>query len=462
MSARTKLLAATSVATLCITQVIFWLLAFASSGQPLLPSAKANSSQLFSRQSAATAQADTFQQFLPLIQQPSPPLTVSLSSDFGNMITEPDVVEQDFILAAELGTEWMRVELPWLRIEQSPGVYNWERYDAAFDRLRALNLKALVLVHSIPEWASDESCGPITDWGAFEVFLNAAMDRYQDVGKAWEFINEPDGKAPNQLGPTIGCWAPYPDRYAEQLALFYALVKRRLPDALVFFGGLAYDSWEFFDRDFLTNTLESGAGNYFDGISLHYYPINPQDFPTVSDKINEIRKTLEHYLFWNKRIWLTETSMWTNGPQGLAAQKNYIVQEQTRAFCAKVDNIFWFAIRQEAPDPPLHRWLINLQHQPDQGYFTYKSYAEQVKEMACIGQMTGAPANVEGYRFNDQQGSTLYIVWSNLGAQEVSFIAAREVLVLDRDGANPQRIPATNGVATVNVDLQPQYVRIDP
>lgn len=59
-------------------------------------------------------------------------------------------------------------------------------------------------------------------------------------------------------------------------------------------------------------TLESGAGNYFDVLNLHFYPINPQDFPTIADKINVIRAIMQRHGVYNKLIWITETSMWTN------------------------------------------------------------------------------------------------------------------------------------------------------
>ncbi|HRA68089.1 MAG TPA: glycosyl hydrolase, partial [Caldilinea sp.] len=373
-------------------------------------------------------------------------------------------ISQDFALAAEMGTAWTRIELPWLKIEPNRGEYVWAPYDAVFARLRELGVKPLVLIHSIPEWASDpkdKGCGPITDWAAFEMFLNEAVDRYGDIATAWEFINEPDGFAPHPLGPTIGCWAPYPEQYAEQLARFYAFIKQRQPDGLVFFGGLAHDSWAKFDREFLANTLQSGAGPYFDGVSLHFYPINPVEFPTVADKVNKIRSILGRFLLWDKQIWITETSMWSNGPQGLEGQKNFVVQEQTRASCAGVDTLFWFAIRQEPFDPPLQRWLINRQHQPDQGYLTYKAYAEQLAGATCQGRASNLPADVEAYRFKNAQGKTLYILWSNSGAQSIAFPATVQARVLDRDGGNKKIVSAVNGGVTLEIGALAQYVWID-
>jgi hypothetical protein len=148
-------------------------------------------------------------------------------------------------------------------------------------------------------------------------------------------------------GPVIGCWGPEPQLYTERLAFFHDRVKALDPTAQIAFGGIAYDNWVIFDRDFFTHTLESGAGEYFDVLSLHFYPINPQDFPTIAHKINEIKAIMQRHGVSDKLIWMTETSMWTNGPTGLAGQQNYIVQDLTRAFCAGADKLFWFAVREE-------------------------------------------------------------------------------------------------------------------
>ena len=450
-------------ALLCALLLTFAAVAGAGLQQPTRASSIPDGATL-PQASPSSALTDTFELLLPLIRLPAAPIPVKFGADFGNMITETAVISQDFALAAEMGTAWTRIELPWLKIEPNRGEYVWAPYDAVFARLRELGVKPLVLIHSIPEWASDpkdKGCGPITDWAAFEMFLNEAVDRYGDIATAWEFINEPDGFAPHPLGPTIGCWAPYPEQYAEQLARFYAFIKQRQPDGLVFFGGLAHDSWAKFDREFLANTLQSGAGPYFDGVSLHFYPINPVEFPTVADKVNKIRSILGRFLLWDKQIWITETSMWSNGPQGLEGQKNFVVQEQTRAFCAGVDTLFWFAIRQEPFDPPLQRWLINRQHQPDQGYLTYKAYAEQLAGATCQGRASNLPADVEAYRFKNAQGKTLYILWSNSGAQSIAFPATVQARVLDRDGGNKKIVSAVNGGVTHEIGALAQYVWID-
>lgn len=425
----------------------FWLL-FAAGATPVQATLPAQ-----------PAQDDSL--YLPMITLPPEPAAAKLGADFGNLILADGVLEQDFPLAKQMGAQWQRVEVPWLHVEATRGVYTWEKYDAVVARAAELGFNVLILIHSSPDWAAEEGCGPITDTAAFETFLAAAIERYGDRAGAWEFMNEPDGIAPNTaLGPTIGCWAPYPDQYAAQLGLFYNKVKELDPTAQVLFGSLAYDSWTKFDRAFLDNALRNGAGRYFDVLGIHYYPFNLKEFPTATAKLREVQATMSKHLVWNKAIWITETSMWSNGVDGLEGQRNYVIRDQTRAFCTGADNLFWFGIRQEYPADvlPLHRWLISIDHRADQAYDTYQRYASFVSGMTCRGAYPTAAANVEAYHFNNAADAQLYVLWSTDSKDhEVQLPAAAPVTVTRRDGGASQVTPQ-NGVATVRVERQGVYV----
>lgn len=398
--------------------------------------------------------------FLPLISLPPEPAPAKLGADFGNLILAEGVLEQDFPLARQMGAQWQRIEVPWMNVEAERGVYTWEKYDAVVQRAAELGFDVLILIHSSPDWAAEEGCGPITDTAAFETFLAAAIERYGDEAGAWEFMNEPDGFAPRPAyGPTIGCWAPYPDKYAEQLALFYNKVKELDPTAQVLFGSLAYDSWAYFDREFLNNVLGYGAGRYFDVLGIHYYPFNLKEFPTPDVKLREVQATMHKHLVWNKEIWITETAMWANGIDGLEGQRNYVMRGQTQGFCGGADNQLWFGIRQEYPADvlPLHRWLISIDHRADQAYDTYQRYASLVSGMTCRGAYA-APANVEAYHFNNAAGAQLYVLWTTDNKDhKMQLPVSTTVTITERDGVVSQAEPE-NGVVTLNVPREGVYV----
>lgn len=405
----------------------------------------------------------TYQLYLPSIAHFYGGPLVKLGSDFdiGLMRMDPSVLISDVVVARNMGVEWTRAWLPWALMETAPGEYDWSWSDHQLQQFAQAGFRINAVVIYPPAWAAADECGPITNTVALDSFMTAMIMRYADLVDSWEFINEPDAsrKLPF-FSPVVGCWGPHPQLYTESLAVFYHKVKELDPTAVVLLGGLAYDNWALFDRDFLTHTLESGAGPYFDVLSLHYYFINQQEFPSIAVKIAEIKAILQRHGVYGKGIWITETSMWTNYPFGtLEVQRDYIVKEQTRALCTGANNVFWFAIREELSTPPLKRWLISKQHQPDQGYTTYQHYARQVQGAFCRGAYPQVPSAVEAYQLGRPDGE-LYILWTKSGTRQVSLPAGKSATLSDRDGLTSQSLPSSNGRVQVSVGAKPVFVMV--
>jgi hypothetical protein len=404
--------------------------------------------------------------FLPLVIHHEPP-TAKLSVDFSLIISDTEVLEHDVPLAQEMGASWVRIYLPWEEIEPRPGEYHWETYDAIIDRLITLELEPLALVYGPPAWAAPENCGPISDTIAFEGFLDVLLTRYGADIDAWEFINEPDGRYPHPWGATAGCWGFHPQAYAEQLKIFYKNIKAVSSSDLVVFGGLAYDDWGSGNvaRDFFTQTLTYGAAPYFDVANFHYYPINLEEFPTMAHKVREIRRIMENYGVFNKRIWITETGMWVNEigyeplDGSLEKQLNFIVREQTRGFGVGVDNIFWFGLREQPThEGVVHRWLISMDHQPINGYTTYQHFARTINDLQCRGRYEGVPEEVEAYLFQGN-GRSVYVLWSNSGEQTVTLPMASNAILNDRDGITSTILLEQQGYVTFELDNHPVFVK---
>lgn len=406
---------------------------------------------------SGTVTADN-QLFLPLLMGYKPP-TAKLGVDFGFMTTFSDVVTLDYPMAKELGANWIRVWMPWAEIETSPDEYDWTTYDRIFDRLNEVGLVPLVVIYNAPVWAANESCGPVSDTEALQAFLRSAVTRYGESVAAWEFINEPDGGKPHEYGPAIGCWGHASQQYAQQLRIFYFVVRDLDPGAQVFFGGLAYDGWDHFVRDFFPQTLAAGAGPFFDGVSLHYYPINAAEFPDISYKIDEIKEIMAQHAVYDKPIWITETSMWVNENGSLASQQDYILRAFSRAFCSGADNVFWYAVRQEPGDPHLHRWLIDIDHQPDNAFDTYQFYAGLLSGARCSGRVQNVPDDVEAYRFDASTGP-VYVLWSNAAAATVSLPAPNGAVVRDQDGTTLQTLPSEEGRVTLEAGARPVFLLV--
>ncbi len=429
-----------------------------------------------------TANAQTFSEFedvrdttvqatsvytvcLPLVHKHGPP-RAKLGVDFGPMATDADVLTYDLPVAKEMGATWVRVFLGWLEIERAPGEYTWDEYDPVFERFEELEISAMVVIYGAPDWAAEQSCGPISDTLALENFLDVLVPRYAEVVDAWEFINEPDGRVPHVYGPAIGCWGLHPAEYARQLGIFSAKIKTLDPDALVFFGGLAYDCWRceeahnIFERSFFEEALQNGAGSYFDGVSLHYYPINPEDFPTMAHKVNEIRDTMSRNGVYWKKIWITETGQWTDPSGSSENQRDFIVRELTRGFGAGVDNIFWYdPIEHPLPEGAVQRWLISSNHEPINGYYTFQNLANKLEGMHCLGAYESVPEEVEAYNFAGPEGS-LYILWSNTITKTVRLPAAADAVLTNRDGDESSVLPVQMGMVEFEVGAKPVFVEI--
>lgn len=403
---------------------------------------------------------EAYTALLPLVTRMRPP-SVQLGADFGLMIRISDVITYDLPLVKAMGADWIRVPLVWYDVEESPGAYDWTEYDRVFARLRDLGFRAVVVVHAAPLWAAEESCGPISDTVALENFLDRALTRYGDVTDVWEFINEPDGKAPQPEYPegAMGCWGPHPAEYARQLGIFHAKVKSFDPETLVAFGGLAYDAWDRFERSFFSRTLQAGAGPFFDIANLHYYPINVKEFPTMAHKVNEIRETMARNGVHNKRIWITETGMWVNLAGSVEKQCDFIVKEFTRGFGAGADNVFWFDPREHYVGEGVHRWLISEDHEPINGYRTFQHYSGKLEGLHCEGAYQGVPESVEAYEFSGPYRS-LYILWSKTTTQTVTMPASGEALLTDRDGDTAKTLHAQNGKVSFDLGVQPMFLEL--
>ncbi len=405
----------------------------------------------------------TYTVCLPLVHKYAPP-DAKLGVDFGEAwVVVAEVIDYDFPVAREMGAGWMRVFLPWLGVEASPGEYDWDKYDPVFDRLGELGFDAIVVIYGAPGWAAEESCGPITDTLALERFLEVVVPRYAEVVDAWEFINEPDGKEPRpNYGPAVGCWGLYPAEYARQLGIFHAKIKKLDPDALVFFGGLAYDYWERFERDFFEKALQNGAGLYFDGVSLHSYPVNEAEFPTMAGKVNEIRDTMSRNGVYWKRIWMTETGQWVNMGRSVELQRDFIVRELTRGFGAGLDNIFWFDPREHPPWPwggEVERYLISTDHEPMNGYSTFQNFANKLEGMHCSGAYQSVPEEVEAYEFVGTEG-LLYILWSNTITKTVGIPSPADAVLTNRDGDESSVLPVQAGMVEFEVGEEPVFVEM--
>ena len=128
------------------------------------------------------------------------------------------------------------------RVQPSPGVYDQRLIaglNASAAALHARGIKALVVVHRAPAWASGVHGGiaPPRDPASFGAFMGGLAERVPGVD-AWELWNEPDG--PEFFGD-----GPQPARYAAMVRAAYPAIKAAQPDDVVVTGGTVGNDMDF-------------------------------------------------------------------------------------------------------------------------------------------------------------------------------------------------------------------------
>jgi polysaccharide biosynthesis protein PslG len=142
-------------------------------------------------------------------------------------------LEAELAGIAATGARYLRIDVDWSAIEQSPGTHDWSAVDRIVDTARACGLDVIGLLAYTPAWArapaTSEHSPPI-DPANFASFARAAVERYAPRGvKAWEIWNEPN--------LTFYWEAPDPAAYAALLGPAHDAIKAADPSSTVITGG---------------------------------------------------------------------------------------------------------------------------------------------------------------------------------------------------------------------------------
>ena len=129
---------------------------------------------------------------------------------------------------------------------------------------------------------------------------------------AYEIWNEPDIKYFNTKDATAA-------DYTEMLKAAYRTIKNNDPDVTVLGGAIA------FETDFLDDMMKAGAGDYMDGLSVHYYLGKGAPEKRARNRLDEYRDVLVKYGFDKMPVWVTETG-WANSNVDEQTQAQYIIR----------------------------------------------------------------------------------------------------------------------------------------
>ncbi len=99
-----------------------------------------------------------------------------------------------------------------------------------------------------------------------------------------------------------------------------------------------------------------------------------------------------------------------------------------------------------------------MDHQPDQGCYTYQHFARQLTGLLIAGACRAVPDDVEAHRFVAPDHE-VYTVWTaDREPATVTFPAAHEATLIDRDGQVVGTLTPTEGEVTITVGRVPLCV----
>ena len=245
--------------------------------------------------------------------------------------------EQTCRAAVNAGLPFVRDEVHWQTVEPVKGQLSFpERSrwvesaaESGIDCLVVLSYGNTVYDFGKPSQADLDAGGardctlPVRDGNpettADDEYFDAYI-RYVDfvskslAGKvaAYEIWNEPDIKYFNTKDATA-------EDYTEMLKAAYRTVKSNDPDVTVLGGAIA------FETDFIDGMMKAGAGEYMDGLSVHYYLGKGAPEKRARNRLDEYRDVLVKYGCDKMPIWVTETG-WANSNVDEQTQAQYIIR----------------------------------------------------------------------------------------------------------------------------------------
>ena len=226
-----------------------------------------------------------------------------------------------------LGVGWVKVQVSWKLYEPAPKEFHSERFaelDAFIEEANALGIKVMLGISKAPEWSrpTTEMDGPPTEFAHFQSFTAYLATRYQGQVAAYELWNEP-----NLLREWNGRSLSGAD-FVSLIRLGAAGIRQFDNEAILISGapattGINDGVTAVDDRVYLQTMLESGVGEFVDGIGAHPYgAANPprSSFLTPSsvtsshnnhpsfffiDTLNDYQSLLAKAGV-SKQIWVTE------------------------------------------------------------------------------------------------------------------------------------------------------------
>lgn len=356
---------------------------------------------------------------------------------------------------ALLGADSVRLEIPWQRVEATPGQYAFPEY---IDRVIDSYASAGVEVLAVPAYYNpnyDAGLTPSTPAGtrAYAEYAAAILARYPQAGSKIEVYNEFDHTFnTGKCGHTPSC-------YDDLLVPTTERVKQHNPATVVYGPSTAGMQVRF---DWLEPFIAGGGLDHVDVLSFHPYtqPEGPLGLDEQLARLNEIVAAAKPGV--DVPISLTEMGWATvEGWVSPEEQAAYTVQMQAIAVKAGIDSIYWFTLADEGSDRTNHEASFGFFETPNS--FIPNAYQPKASAVALAvsqrmlggAQFRGMEAwgeDVVAMTFTDSDGGTVSVLWAEQPVAAFDLAGLPEGALFDMNGV---AIDRANSIA---MDIDPIYL----
>jgi hypothetical protein len=264
----------------------------------------------------------------------------------------------DYAALRAMNATWVRADIDWRAVEESPGHWDFSRYDAVVADATAEGLRYLAILHAAPAWANGAAgaYAPPRDPGRLSEYCRRTAQRYIPRGVLdYEIGNEVNMPHPGSVRPT---GAAYVRHLLQPCAAGVRAAARELGARvnLVLGSVVPGPGGPADPLRFLGDVYATGAAPLFDVVSVHPYtrPLAPAASDHLGRFVDQVYQVMWAHGDGAKTIWATEFGYPTAGPHSTSEQR----------LAANVDAavdlwyehpfagpLFWYSARDTGTDP---------------------------------------------------------------------------------------------------------------
>jgi hypothetical protein len=181
-------------------------------------------------------------------------------------------VDETLLWAQGTGVDWIKQQVEWNNIEQSPDTYDWRELDQIVEKAHGYGFQLMLSLNHAPSWLRTDPLeyGPPHDPAEFGRFMGILASRYNGRVAAYELWNEPNLRREWRGEPLD------PKLFVALIREGSLAIRAADPTAQIISGapavtGINDGVGAVDDRVYLRGMIAAGVSEWVDGIGVHPY-----------------------------------------------------------------------------------------------------------------------------------------------------------------------------------------------